>query len=89
MPLKVKSWVIEANRLKGPTHLPLWSLQNSSSKVTGPIFSPDELGPLDNDLILNYASRGRPRRTPAARAGSPRPVLAGGMSLPMGRGRMR
>ena len=34
-------------------------------------------------------SRGRPRRTPAARAGSPRPVLAGGMSLPMGRGRLR
>ena len=34
-------------------------------------------------------SRGRPRRTPAARAGSPRPVLAGGMSLPMDRGRLR
>jgi hypothetical protein len=35
-------------------------------------------------------SRGRPRRTsPAARAWSPRPVLAGGMSLPMGRGRLR
>jgi hypothetical protein len=30
MPLKVKSWVIEANRLKGPTHLPLWVLAKLS-----------------------------------------------------------
>jgi hypothetical protein len=37
MPLKVKSWVIEANRLKGPTHLPLWSLQNSLSERRIPL----------------------------------------------------
>ncbi len=40
--------------------LPLWSLQNSLSEVTGPVFGQDELGPLDNDLILNYAKDGEP-----------------------------
>src|SRR3982751_3324362 len=35
--------------------LPLWSLQNSLSEVTGPVFGQSELGPLDNDLVLNYA----------------------------------
>jgi protocatechuate 3,4-dioxygenase beta subunit len=38
--------------------IPLWSLQNSLSEVTGPTFRPDELGPLDNDLIRNYAKEG-------------------------------
>ena len=38
----------------------LWSLQNSLSEVTGPLFGHDELGPLDNDLILNYAKDGEP-----------------------------
>lgn len=36
------------------------SLQNSLSEITGPQFSPDELGPLDNDLIMNYAKDGLP-----------------------------
>lgn len=45
--------------LRSP-RLPLWSLQNSLSEVTGPVFRPDELGPLDNDLILNYAQDGEP-----------------------------
>src|SRR3954465_14344823 len=36
------------------------SLQNSLSEITGPVFSPDELGPLDNDLIMNYAKDGLP-----------------------------
>ena len=45
--------------LRSP-RIPLWSLQNSLSEVTGPTFSPDELGPLDNDLILNYAKGGEP-----------------------------
>jgi protocatechuate 3,4-dioxygenase beta subunit len=36
----------------------LLSLQNSLSEVTGPMFGPDEIGPLDNDLILNYAKDG-------------------------------
>ena len=40
--------------------MPLWSLQNSLSEVTGPIFTPDELGPLDNDLFRNYAKDGEP-----------------------------
>jgi protocatechuate 3,4-dioxygenase beta subunit len=37
---------------------PLLSLQNSLSEVTGPMFGENELGPLDNDLILNYAKGG-------------------------------
>src|SRR5215475_12090309 len=28
------------------------------SEVTGPTFSPQELGPLDNDLVRNYAKQG-------------------------------
>lgn len=38
----------------------LLSLHNSLSEVTGPVFGPDDLGPLDNDLILNYAQTGEP-----------------------------
>ena len=45
--------------LRSP-RIPLWSLQNSLSEVTGPIFTPNELGPLDNDLLLNYAKDGEP-----------------------------
>lgn len=33
---------------------PLLSLQQSFSELTGPVFGHDMLGPLDNDLILNY-----------------------------------
>ena len=43
--------------LRSP-RLPLFSLQNSLSEVTGPMFRPERLGPLDNDLILNYAKDG-------------------------------
>ena len=39
---------------------PLLSLQNSLSEVTGPLFGHDEIGPVDNDLILNYAKSGEP-----------------------------
>ena len=45
--------------LRSP-RLALWSLQNSLSEVTGPVFVQDELGPLDNDLILNAAKTGEP-----------------------------
>jgi protocatechuate 3,4-dioxygenase beta subunit len=38
----------------------LISLQNSLSEITGPVFTRDELGPLDNDLIMNYAKDGLP-----------------------------
>src|SRR5438552_17347992 len=48
--------VYKTSVLRSP-RIPLWSLQNSLSEVTGPIFSPDELGPLDNDLVLNYAKQ--------------------------------
>ena len=45
--------------LRSP-RLPLWSLQNSLSELTGPLFGREELGPLDHDLILNYAKTGEP-----------------------------
>ncbi|WP_298957466.1 protocatechuate 3,4-dioxygenase subunit beta [uncultured Methylobacterium sp.] len=38
----------------------LISLENSLSEVTGPTFGHSEIGPLDNDLILNYARDGEP-----------------------------
>ncbi len=38
----------------------LLSLQNSLSEITGPTFGHSDLGPLDNDLILNYAQDGEP-----------------------------
>lgn len=49
----------KTSALRSP-RIPLWSLQNSLSEVTGPVFRPDEIGPLDNDLILNYAKGGEP-----------------------------
>jgi protocatechuate 3,4-dioxygenase beta subunit len=39
---------------------PLLSLRNGLSEVTAPVFSLDELGPLDSDLIRNYAKDGLP-----------------------------
>jgi protocatechuate 3,4-dioxygenase beta subunit len=38
----------------------LLSLQNSLSEITGPVFGPADLGPLDNDLLRNYAQDGEP-----------------------------
>lgn len=38
----------------------LLSLQSSLSEVTGPVFGHADLGPLDNDLIRNYAHDGEP-----------------------------
>ncbi|RMD48305.1 MAG: protocatechuate 3,4-dioxygenase subunit beta [Alphaproteobacteria bacterium] len=37
---------------------PLISLPTSLSEETGPVFGPDLLGPLDNDLIHNWAAPG-------------------------------
>ena len=45
--------------LRSP-RIPLLSLQNSLSEVTGPRFTPNELGALDHDLLLNYAKDGEP-----------------------------
>jgi len=47
----------KSTTLRSP-RMQLWSLQNSLSEVTGPTFGPEELGPLDNDLIRNYAKDG-------------------------------
>ena len=38
----------------------LISLQNSLSELTAPVFTPTDIGPLDHDLILNYAKDGLP-----------------------------
>ena len=38
----------------------LISLQHSLSEVTAPVFDASELGPLDNDLIMNAAKGGLP-----------------------------
>jgi protocatechuate 3,4-dioxygenase beta subunit len=45
--------------LRSP-RLSLISLQNSLSEVTAPVFRAEELGPLDSDLIMNYAKGGLP-----------------------------
>jgi len=51
--------VYKTSVFRGP-HRPLLSLQNSLSEITGPVFGQDELGPLDNDLLRNYAKAGDP-----------------------------
>lgn len=38
----------------------LLSLESSVSEITGPVFGHNDLGPLDNDLIRNYAKDGDP-----------------------------
>ena len=38
----------------------LLSIEQSYSEVTGPVFGPTDFGPLDNDLIKNYAHSGDP-----------------------------
>jgi protocatechuate 3,4-dioxygenase beta subunit len=40
--------------------LPLLSLDSTRSEITGPTFTPDDLGPLDHDLIRNFAHTGDP-----------------------------
>jgi protocatechuate 3,4-dioxygenase beta subunit len=43
--------------LRSPRHA-LLSLENTISEMTGPVFGDDTLGPLDNDLIRNFAKTG-------------------------------
>jgi protocatechuate 3,4-dioxygenase beta subunit len=38
----------------------LLALENTPSEITGPVFGQNDLGPLDNDLIRNYAKTGEP-----------------------------
>lgn len=40
--------------------LAMVSLQNTLSELSGPVFGHDDLGPLDHDLIKNYAHDGDP-----------------------------
>ncbi len=64
----------------------LLSLETSLSEFTGPVFGHNDLGPLDNDLIRNYAKSGEPigerhrRAWPGARRARPRRAAhAGGI----------
>jgi len=41
------------NTVSRSPRLPLWSLQQSLSEITGPVFGPDLIRPLDSDLLLN------------------------------------
>src|SRR4051812_32934713 len=45
--------------LRSPQY-PLLSLDNTISEMTGPRFGHDKIGPLDNDLIRNFAKTGDP-----------------------------
>ncbi|CUA96215.1 protocatechuate 3,4-dioxygenase subunit beta [Pannonibacter indicus] len=38
----------------------LLSLEQGMGEITGPVFNHNDLGPLDNDMILNYAKTGEP-----------------------------
>ncbi|MXP65231.1 protocatechuate 3,4-dioxygenase subunit beta [Roseomonas sp. M0104] len=49
--------IYKTSVLRSP-RLPLWSLQNSLSEMTGPVFAQGELGALDNDLVRNHAQDG-------------------------------
>ncbi|MDP0929195.1 protocatechuate 3,4-dioxygenase subunit beta [Paracoccus onubensis] len=40
--------------------LPLISLQNSASEITGPVFGHRDIDPLDNDLVRNFPHGGDP-----------------------------
>lgn len=51
--------IYKTSVLRSPKNA-LISLQNSLSEITGPVFAGSELGPLDNDLLLNYAKTGQP-----------------------------
>ena len=49
----------KTSALRSPRNA-LISTLNTVSERTGPVFRADELGPLDNDLILNFAKDGLP-----------------------------
>ncbi|MBV1701213.1 MAG: protocatechuate 3,4-dioxygenase subunit beta [Hyphomicrobiales bacterium] len=49
----------KTSALRSP-QIPLWSLQNTISEISGPTFKPAELGALDHDLYSNYAKSGDP-----------------------------
>ena len=57
-PLPISS-IYKTSMFRGPTRPPL-SLKTGMADLTGPVFGPEELGPQDNDLILNYAKAGFP-----------------------------
>ena len=47
-----------STRLRAPTHRLLQMPQTQTEK-TGPVFGQHDLGPLDHDLIHNYAVNGK------------------------------
>jgi protocatechuate 3,4-dioxygenase beta subunit len=51
--------IYKSSVLRAP-HRPLLSLEPTLSELTGPVFGQEDLGPLDHDLIRNYAQTGDP-----------------------------
>jgi protocatechuate 3,4-dioxygenase, beta subunit len=51
--------IYKTSTLRSPRNA-LLSLRGSLSEVTGPVFNHNEIGPLDNDLILNFTKTGEP-----------------------------
>lgn len=49
----------KSTRLRSPTK-PLVPLKQSLSEITGPVYGPESVGPLDNDLTRNGAQGGEP-----------------------------
>ena len=49
--------IYKTSVLRSP-RLALISIEQTLSEITAPQFRPEELGPLDHDLILNYAEEG-------------------------------
>ena len=48
----------KSSRLRSPTQ-PLLVLPTTLSEETGPVFKPEQIGPVDHDLIHNYAAAGQ------------------------------
>ncbi|MBO0346140.1 protocatechuate 3,4-dioxygenase subunit beta [Roseibium sp. CAU 1637] len=51
--------IYKTSVLRSPKNA-LLSIDQSLSELTGPMFNHNELGPLDNDMISNYAQDGEP-----------------------------
>ncbi|MEO0372929.1 MAG: protocatechuate 3,4-dioxygenase subunit beta, partial [Pseudomonadota bacterium] len=52
-----------SSRLRAPEQ-PLLKMPQTRTERTGPVFGPGDLGPLDDDLILNYAQPGQMAQGP-------------------------
>lgn len=49
--------IYKTSVFRGP-RMPLLSIDNTLSELSGPVFGPGEVGPLDNDLYRNFSQNG-------------------------------